>query len=178
MLCLIAFGGRDHEHDIVLRDDARRWRLAMRPSQRHDLHFGGQPTRDLAQRPAEVSGCAGRSPASEAGDRRCLIFGLRIEGEVEEQDRSGHLEWIRDRIAHRGSLLPSVAMAACSVGVLVLEPANRPSACPMVRPDVFIKIRLTAPAASTPTSAMKLAFCPAGLVRPRKNCLPYCTPTA
>ena len=30
---------------------------------------------------------------------------------------------------------------------------------------------------STPVSAIALALRPAGLVRPMKNCFPYCTPT-
>ena len=77
-----------------------------------------------------------------------------------------------------GSSLPSVTMAACSVGVLVPEPAKSPSAWPRLSPISFTKSRLTAPAHMTPTSAMKLALRPAALVSPRKNCLPYCTPTA
>ncbi len=34
------------------------------------------------------------------------------------------------------------------------------------------------PAARTPVSAIRFARRPAGLTRPMKNCLPYCTPTA
>ena len=69
-------------------------------------------------------------------------------------------------------------MAACSVGVLVPEPANSPSAWPRFSPIAFTNRRLTAPASSTPISAIMFALRPAALVRPRKNCLPYWTPTA
>ena len=68
-------------------------------------------------------------------------------------------------------------MAACSVGVLVPEPANSPSACPRLRPIAFTNTRLTAPASSTPSSAIMLALRPLALVNPRKNCLPYWIPT-
>ena len=68
-------------------------------------------------------------------------------------------------------------MAACSVGVLVPEPAKRPSAKPRSMPIVFTNRRLTAPADSTPISAIRFARRPAGLTSPMKNCLPYWTPT-
>ena len=55
---------------------------------------------------------------------------------------------------------------------------DRPSACPTGRFIVFTNKMLTTPATSTPARAIRLALRPFALVNPRKNCLPYCTPTA
>ena len=148
--------------------------------QRHDLHARGQRGHQLAERPAEVTpGCAGRSRAvpgprprarrssASAARRRC-----RAAGSARPR-RTGRRPSSRPRGRRcRASRWPPAA-SACSCP----SPRTGRAHARDSRPSAFTNRRLTAPASSTPSSAIPLACSPRLLVNPMKNCFPYWMPT-
>ena len=75
-----------------------------------------------------------------------------------------------------GSRLPDASIAACSAGVLVIDPAKSPIECAGETPKMPPSASAIASAAKTPTTPSRFHFRP-GPRRPAKNCLPYWMPT-
>ena len=127
------FAGADREHDVVLGDhDVGGGRFVpARPSHRRDLYATGSAALTSPSVLPNSLGFGERDfQQLQALGRGASIFGLSTDEEdVEQRFESRHIaERIGNRIADRRIVdSPTVAMAACSAGVLVPHPANRPS---------------------------------------------------
>ncbi len=79
---------------------------------------------------------------------------------------------IGDGYPTAGERSPAASIAACSAGVLVIAPANRPSACPGDTPNPAPAARATPSAENAPTAPSAFHFSPDPR-KPVKNCRPY-----
>ena len=106
-----------------------------------------------------------------------LCGGVACNGCLREHFEAGAPKNVKVLLAPRKYCTDNAAMIACSVAVLVPEPANMPSASSSLTPASGTSASATQPAPRTPRKAETLALIPSGLVRPLKNWAPYWMPT-